>query len=238
MQNETAILVVDDDDDIRSNVKDILEDLGYRTDTAHDGPSALKLVQQKSYDVALLDFKMPGMDGATLYSEIKKLRPETVAIMVTAYAGSGGVERAKDAGTWKVLRKPVDFGALLHLVKQAAQEPVVLVVDDDPDFCDNLWQVLRDREFRVRIARTEEDGISQAAEGDADVAIVDLRLGSGDGRKVISQIRSTNPNAKIILATGFPERLEGPQADLVLTKPIDMSRVLNEITPPDSRAAS
>ena len=229
MANEPAILVVDDDDDIRSNVKDILEDLGYRADTAHDGPSALQLVQQNSYDVALLDFKMPGMDGATLYTEIKKIRPEIVAIMVTAYAGSGGVDRAIDAGTWKVLRKPVDVDALLRLVEQAAQEPVVLVVDDDPDFCENLWQILRDGDFRVRIARTEEDGVAQAADSAFDVAIVDLRLGDGDGRKVIETIRATNPKAKIILATGFPECVESPQADLVLEKPIDVGAMLNEI---------
>lgn len=232
MPKEPSVLVVDDDDDIRSNVRDILEDLGYHTDTAHDGPSALHLVEQNTYDVALLDFKMPGMDGATLYAEIKKIRPEIVAIMVTAYAGSNGVEKAKVAGTWKVLRKPVDFGALLPLVEQAAQEPVVLVVDDDTDFCENLWQVLRDRDYRVKIAHTEEDGVAKAADAGFDVAIVDLRLGSsGDGLKVVEKIRSSNPNAKIVLATGFPECLDSPQADLVLQKPLDLEVMLKEIKP-------
>lgn len=121
MSAHPSVLIVDDDDDIRSNVRDILEDLGYRTDEAHDGPSALRLVEERSYDVALLDFKMPGMDGATLYREIKKLRPEIVAIMVTAYAGSDGAQKAKDAGTWRVLPKPVDIPSLLSLVAHAAQ---------------------------------------------------------------------------------------------------------------------
>ena len=226
-----AILVVDDDLDIRCNVKDILDDLGYRADTAHDGPSALNMVQNHSYDVVLLDFKMPGMDGATLYAEMKKLRPEMVAIMVTAYAGSGGVAKAKAAGTWKVLRKPVDFAALLPLLDQAASEPVVLLVDDDHEFCENLWQLLRDQNFRVRIARTEADGISQATDSQYDVAIVDLGLGAdGDGRNVIQQIRSINPNTKIILATGSNDRLESVGADLVLQKPIDVKRMMAELT--------
>lgn len=228
MENQTAVLVVDDDEDICSNVKDILEDLGYRADTAHDGPSALRLVEQHSYDVALLDFKMPGMDGAKLYAEIKKLRPEIVSIMVTAFAGSDGVEKAKEAGTWKVLRKPVDFENLLSLVNQVASEPIVLVVDDDPDFCESLWQVLRERGFRVRIARTEEDGVIQA-DSAYEVAIVDLRLGEGDGLAVIEKIRKTNPQAKIILATGFADGLESGKADLVLRKPIDVAKMLSEI---------
>src|SRR5436190_21844803 len=84
-----TILVVDDEVDTCHNLSDILTDLGYRVDMAHDGLSALELVRQNHYDLALLDLKMPGMDGLTLYREIKKLRAGTVAIVVTAYATSG-----------------------------------------------------------------------------------------------------------------------------------------------------
>ena len=79
-----SILVVDDEVDTCRNLSDILTDLGYRVDVAHDGLTALELVRQKPYDVALLDLKMPGMDGLTLYREIKKVRAGTVAIVVTA----------------------------------------------------------------------------------------------------------------------------------------------------------
>lgn len=228
MAEEKTVLIVDDDEDICCNVRDILEDLGYRADTAHDGPSALRLVQEKSYDVALLDFKMPGMDGATLYKNIKRMRPETVAIMVTAYAGDDGIERARDAGTWRVLRKPVRMDELLQLVDKAAQDPVVLVVDDDPDFCDNLWQLLRQRELRVRIAHSEAEGTQQAELDSLQGAIVDLRLGHGDGRNVIATIRAKHPHAKVILVTGQPEPLPETKADLVIKKPIDVSLLLDQ----------
>ena len=69
------ILVVEDDPDICRNLGDILTDLGYEVDTAQDGPTAVELVRQRAYDVALLDLKMPGMDGLTLYHEIKKRAP-------------------------------------------------------------------------------------------------------------------------------------------------------------------
>src|SRR5262249_19103752 len=75
---KTSILVVDDDVDTCRNLSDILTDLGYRVDVAHDGPSALELVRRHAYDIALLDYKMPGMDGLTLYREIKGLRAGTV----------------------------------------------------------------------------------------------------------------------------------------------------------------
>ena len=62
--------------------------------TTNDGPSALKLIDEHPFDVALLDLKMPGMDGLTLYREIKKRRADTVAIIVTAYAGGGTADEA------------------------------------------------------------------------------------------------------------------------------------------------
>src|SRR5271157_3244996 len=101
------ILVVDDDPDICRNLSDILTDLGYRVDYAFDGTSALELVRQHPYDLALLDLKMPGMDGITLYREIKKQRAGTVSLLVTAFAGAATADEALAAGAWKVVAKPV-----------------------------------------------------------------------------------------------------------------------------------
>src|SRR2546421_12014082 len=93
-----SILVVDDDPDTCRNLSDILTDLGYRVDVAHDGPSALELVRERPYDVALLDLKMPGMDGVTLYREIRKLQASAVALVVTAFANRDTTEQALAAG--------------------------------------------------------------------------------------------------------------------------------------------
>jgi CheY-like chemotaxis protein len=120
------ILVVDDDRDTCQNLSDILTDLGYRVHCAFDGLSALKLVQERPYEVALLDLKMPGMDGLTLYREIKKHRAGTVSLLVTAYASPTTVEEALSAGAWKVVAKPVDPRVLLALVDEAL---------DDQDGC-------------------------------------------------------------------------------------------------------
>ncbi len=114
-----SILVIDDDVDIATNVCDILHEFGYRVNMAHDGASALKLARGTTYDLALLDFKMPDMDGAELYEEIKAIQPSLVAIMITAYAGNDGVQRARNAGTRHVLRKPVDVSQLLSLIEKA-----------------------------------------------------------------------------------------------------------------------
>src|SRR5205814_9803950 len=121
-------------------------------DTAHDGPAALERVRRHAYDLALLDLKMPGMDGLTLYREIRKTRAAAVAILVTAYAGKGAAEEALSAGAWQVVPKPVDFPRLLGLVEEALGQPLVLVVDDDHDLCANLWDLLREGGYRVGVA--------------------------------------------------------------------------------------
>ena len=123
-QQIQSILVVDDEVDTCRNLSDILTDLGYRVETAYDGPSALQLVRKHFFDLALLDFKMPGMDGLTLYREIKRIQPATVAIMITAYASHGAESAAKQAGTWKILAKPVDVARLMPLIDEAMQQPL------------------------------------------------------------------------------------------------------------------
>ena len=125
-----SVLIVDDDIDTAINISDILVDFGYTTNKAHDGESALHLAEQNQYDVILLDFKMPGMDGATLFRRIKKLQPYIVAIMISCFARSDDVERAIEAGVRQVMRKPVDVGQLLELIKTTAEQPLVLAVDD------------------------------------------------------------------------------------------------------------
>ena len=122
------ILIVDDDQDILANLSDILNDLGYETDTASSGEDAIGKVEQLCpsqdncrYDLCLLDFKMPGIDGVELYKKILEYNPRLRAIMITAYAGDDGMNRAVEAGTWRVLRKPVDIEELLGLIREAVK---------------------------------------------------------------------------------------------------------------------
>jgi CheY-like chemotaxis protein len=75
-----------------------------------------------------------------------------VAIVVTAYAGGDTKAEALAAGAWQVLSKPVDLPMLLNLMEEALGQPLVMVVDDDHDLCANLWDLLRERGFRVCLA--------------------------------------------------------------------------------------
>lgn len=113
------ILIVDDDRDILDNICDILNEVGYQTQTASDAPTALGLVRRLrcGFDLALLDFRMPGMDGTALLKEMHACCPGLRAIMITGHAGDEGVERARQAGVLKVLQKPLDIASLLETIR-------------------------------------------------------------------------------------------------------------------------
>jgi CheY-like chemotaxis protein len=229
-----SILIVDDEVDTCRNLADILADLDYRVATAYDGPSALELVRQQPFDLALLDYKMPGMDGLTLYREIKKIRAGTVAIVVTAYAGGGTAEEALAAGAWQVLPKPVDFPRLVGLVDEVLDQPLVLVVDDDPDLCSTLWDLLRERGYRVSVAHDQGTARTELTNTTYQAVLIDMKLPDGDGTAVFRLVRQTNPQARTIVITGHRsemdqvvQRVVDEGADAVCYKPFDVPRLLD-----------
>jgi CheY-like chemotaxis protein len=230
---QPSVLVVDDEVDTCKNLSDILTDLGYQVDVAYDGPSAIEKVRQKPYDVALLDFKMPGMDGLTAYREIKKMRAGTVAIVVTAYAGGNTTSDALAAGAWQVLSKPVDFPKLLGFVEEAVEQPLVMVVDDDHDLCSNLWDLLRERGFRVCIAHDESEASGHLKGQDYRIVLIDMKLPTGDGMSVFRIVRQSNPQARTVFITGHRSEMDDllqkvvqEGADAVCYKPFDMPQLL------------
>jgi CheY-like chemotaxis protein len=231
-----SILVVDDEVDTCRNLSDILTDLGYHVDTAFDGFAALELARKKCYDIALLDLKMPGMDGLTLYRELRKICSKTVAIVVTAYASKATAEEALAAGAWQVLSKPVDFPRLLELVEEALGQPLLLIVDDDSDLCSNLWDLLRERDYRVAITHDEDEATHLLQHEAFRIVLIDMKLPRGDGRGVFQCVRQTNPQTRTVVITGHRaemdpliQRVVAEGADAVCYKPFDVPRLLSTL---------
>jgi two-component system response regulator HydG len=227
------LLVVDDERDTCANLADIFTDLGYDVDVAYDGPSALVLVEQKVYDVALLDLKMPGMDGLELFKRIKEISQGTVAIVVTAYATSETARKIIDAGAWRIMPKPVDFSALLRQVNEALDQPLVLVVDDDHDLCDTLWDLFREQGLRVHIAHDVGAAVERLRTNGFNVVLIDFRLPKGSGADVLRSVREQNPQARTILITGYRDEAElaikqalEQGADAVCYKPFNVPDLL------------
>ncbi|HHL39000.1 MAG TPA: response regulator [Deltaproteobacteria bacterium] len=116
------ILIVDDDEELRANLSEILAQAGYAADEAATGAEAVEMAGSRDYDVVLLDKMMPGMDGVETLMELRKAAPRSKVIMVTAFAT---VEAAVDAvkrGVSQVVSKPFKIEQLLVLIRQAIEE--------------------------------------------------------------------------------------------------------------------
>jgi DNA-binding NtrC family response regulator len=234
MSAETPSVLIDDADNCR-NLADILTDMGYAVETAHDGLTALEMVRKRPYDVALLDYKMPGMTGLELYREVKRVRPGTVAVIVSAYTDAATRDAALGAGVWRVLPKPIDLPRLLGLVDEAVGPPLVLVVDDDADLCATLWDILRDWGYRVCLAGDARTAAERLKDRAYKVVLVDLRLPDADGAQVVHAVHKAAPEARAVVITGQPDSAPVVQkaveegVEEVCHKPLDVPRLLQTL---------
>jgi len=121
MDKHARILVVDDDENIRNTVKAILEDEGYIVDLAATGREAIKRTEETAYNVALLDIRLPDMEGVELLKLMKDAVPRTRKIMVTGYPSMQNAITALNKNADVYLIKPVDIEKLLNTVKEQLQ---------------------------------------------------------------------------------------------------------------------
>jgi len=112
------VLVVDDDRSCSTVVSRVLAARGYHVDVADSGVSALELIRQHPYDLAVVDYQMPGMNGVELFRLARHEQPGLCGVFLTGYANINTVFPAIDAGIERVLAKPLDSGELVRLAEE------------------------------------------------------------------------------------------------------------------------
>jgi two-component system response regulator HydG len=113
---EERILIVDDDANHRLMLRGILSGEGYATDEAEDGQMALQKVEKGAYDLALLDLKMPRMDGMEALTRIRQINPALPVLIMTAYASVDTAVEAIKLGAYDYLSKPLDTDEVLNTI--------------------------------------------------------------------------------------------------------------------------
>jgi len=118
MGERARILVVDDDEDIRKVLATILEDNGYAVDTAKNGKEAVKKSKVKFYNLALIDIRLPDMEGTKLLAKIRDTTPKMRKIMVTGYPSMQNAIEALNKGANAYIVKPFDMDNVLQTIKE------------------------------------------------------------------------------------------------------------------------
>jgi Response regulator containing CheY-like receiver, AAA-type ATPase, and DNA-binding domains len=117
-ENKKTILVVDDDKSILRTFTRILQKSGYEIDTAETGKEAIEKTENRHYDLALVDIRLPDMDGTDLLAKLKKPLQSTVKIMITGFPSLETGVKALDEGADAYLVKPVKPQELLVLLEE------------------------------------------------------------------------------------------------------------------------
>ncbi|HUL44507.1 MAG TPA: response regulator [Bacteroidota bacterium] len=122
MPKKLAILIVDDEDALRTLVRHELESDGFVIDEAESGERAVELLGEKKFDIVILDIRMPGIDGLEVLRRIREDDAITKVIMLT---GVGELKIARDSltlGANDFLMKPYDFTSLKNCIKRVLKE--------------------------------------------------------------------------------------------------------------------
>ncbi len=121
-----SILVVDDEERQREIYREILQDEGYQADTAPSGEVALRLLDQRRFDLVLTDLNLTGMTGIQLLTEIVTADPTVAVVVITGYPSIRSAIEATKRGVYQYLEKPVDRERLVEVVGEVFQHLTAL----------------------------------------------------------------------------------------------------------------
>lgn len=201
MTTKTTILLVDDEPQFLESVAERVRLKGFNVLTAENGAQALETAAAHHVHLAVVDLKLPDMQGLVVITKLKELQPDIKTILLTGF-GDAKLEQATKSLNSTYFEKQ-DMGGFWDFIKRFTKLPTALLVDDEPEFLDTLAERVRLKGFSVLTAANGEEALKLAQEEDVDFAVVDLKLPDMDGLVVITKLKEIQPRTKTILLTGY-----------------------------------
>jgi DNA-binding NtrC family response regulator len=213
------LLLVDDEVEFLEATARALGRRGFDVDTARDAEEALALTQGSSYDVAVLDVKMPGMDGTELFRRLRARWPAFPVVMLTGHGSVQQAFLASREGVVEYLTKPCSVDTLAGVARDAVtrsaslaahgrNEPTgqirILLVDDDVELLESMERVLARRGMAVSTAPGGSEALVRLEQGFHDVVVLDVKMPGMDGLEVLEHIKRLSPRTEVLLLTGHP----------------------------------
>lgn len=229
----TRILIVDDERNMRTTLTDILEDEGYEVAVAEDGDVAVELCSKNTFDVVLMDVRMPGLDGVEAFRRIRRHQEGVRIILMSAYDVEMLKRTALDEGVIAFLDKPLDIERVVRLIAET-QDTAILVVENEEDVASSMSGALKQQGYRVTTVPTPHDALEIAEQIRFDIIFIDAELPSMTGLELYLAIKKITPTAVAIMITGKEEEFERVAREAVrqtaytiVRKPLDLDHVLS-----------
>ncbi len=244
------VLLVDDEEDFLAAIRRPLLRRGFEVSTAPDGEKGLELVTARTFDVVVLDVRMPGLNGEQVFHEIKKLRPGLPVVILTGHGTIQEAFRTSREGVFDYLAKPCAVDELVEVLQRATadlafrgpDDPAlseesqsrVLLIDDESDLLESLSKALERRNMSVSIAPDGERGLAQANTRVFDVVVLGMKMPGMGGLPTLIRLKETHPLTEVIVLTGHPSSAQAVEAMRrgafdFLTKPVDVAELVRRI---------
>jgi len=187
------ILIVDDEKVQREILEGFLLKQGYGAIAVEDGQKALQKFRSASFDLVLTDYRMPGMDGMQLLREVRRLNPEAVVVIMTAYGTVGTAVAAMKEGVYDYLTKPIDLDELLLMVQRVERE--ISLGRENRELREQLREKFK-VDFIVSASRQMEEALNLVRRVAPSPATVLILGESGTGKELIARaIHYSSPRA-------------------------------------------
>ena len=246
-EKDVRLLMVDDEGEFLQAMEPGLCRRGFDVTTAQDGVWALKLLAERTFDVVLLDVKMPVLDGVDTFREINRLAPNLPVVLLTGHGNITQAFETSREGVFEYLTKPCAMEDLVRVLREAVsrspdrgERPVtreevrLLLVDDDIEFARALIPSLEHRGVQVSAAHGAEEAMERAADETFHVAVLDVVMEGLSGLTLMKRLREADPLLEVIILTGNPSIADvrtalREGAFEYLTKPHSMEELLQAI---------
>ncbi len=196
-----TILVVDDDEQFLESVAQRMRLRGHQVSTAASGAQALEAARGARLDLAVVDLRLPDMDGLVVITKLRELQPEVRTILLTAH-GDDKVKEATESLSSAYFEKGRMAGFWEFLSGIPFRRVSILLVDDDEAFLGALAARIQIKGYEPLRALTGGQAIEIARQNRIHVAVVDMRLPDMDGLVVLTKLKEIHPDVAGILLTG------------------------------------
>ena len=225
MNDKLKILVVDDEDSLRISLASILELEGYEVQTAEDGYKAIALAKKEDFDIMFSDIRMPGITGTETFKEIKKIKPDIIGVMMTAYALNDLIIDALNCGAFTCLSKPFEIDTVLSTIKDITTRPFAVVIDKETNINKSFLNSLKNCGLNVASSEIDSSKIDFLFKHKPDILIINTNSDSNQILAILKKLKELFGNIPQTILVGEKENTE-------LTEEINKLGVVNFLPSP------
>ena len=202
------ILVVDDEDSLRISLASILELEGFDVKMAASGFEAVDIAKNENFDILFSDIRMQGMTGNESFKIIKKLHPNIVGVMMTAYALNDLIVDAMDNGAFACLSKPFEIDTILATIKDITSRPFAVVIDNNETINLKFLKSLQNCGLNVAHSPADLSKVQYMFEHKPDIIILDIDKNIDESILILEKLKELNGKIPKTLLLGSEENTD------------------------------